>query len=249
MAYNQLAHYYDFLMRDAPYDKWHDFTNEMIREAGQSVESIVDLGCGTGEITTRLAKSGYQMTGVDFSSDMLSVAEQRGAKENLQIQWLQQDLLSLSGVENQDMAISYCDVVNYITEEDKLRKLFKNAADSLKSGGLFIFDVHSLNHVRHNLVNETFAEVYEDISYIWFCFEGEQDGEMYHDLTFFASDGDKYSRFDETHHQRTFSVELYRRLLQENGLAVQHLAADFSLNKKIDEDAERLFITAVKRSE
>ncbi|ALX50550.1 class I SAM-dependent DNA methyltransferase [Lentibacillus amyloliquefaciens] len=249
MAYKQMADYYDFLMRDAPYDKWHDYTEKMIRETGKSVDTIIDLGCGTGQITTKLAQSGYQMIGVDYSSDMLSFAEQRAGKEKLPIQWLQQDLLTLSGIENQDMAISYCDVLNYITEEDDLRKVFNNIAAALKPGGLFIFDVHSLYHVRHNLMNETFAEVYDDISYIWFCFEGERDGEMYHDLTFFASKGDKYSRFDELHHQRTYPIEFYERLLNENGFLVQHIAGDFSPGHQIEADAERFFITAVKRSE
>ncbi|QKY69514.1 class I SAM-dependent methyltransferase [Lentibacillus sp. CBA3610] len=249
MAYQQMAHYYDQLMQDAPYDKWRFFTETMIQQFGKSVVSIADLGCGTGQITTRLARSGYQMIGVDYSSDMLSIAEQRASNEKIPVQWLQQNLLDLTGIENQDMAISYCDVINYITEEDALRTVFANTANILKPGGIFIFDVHSLYHARNNMVNQTFAEVYDDISYIWFCVEGDRQGEMYHDLTFFVADDNKYSRFDELHHQCTFPIEFYKRLLNENGFDLQHLAGDFSPHHYINEDAERIFITAVKRSE
>lgn len=250
MAYNQMAYYYDQLMQDAPYDKWRLFTETVIEQFGKPVNKIVDLGCGTGQITTRLAESGYQMIGVDYSSDMLSFAEQRMSYQNAPpVQWIQQDLRELIGIENQDMAISYCDVMNYITEEDDLNTVFANTAALLKPGGIFIFDVHALYHVENNMVNHTFAEVYDDISYIWFCTEGDRQGEMYHDLTFFVSDDNTYSRFDEVHRQRTFPIEFYERLLHANGFGVQHLAGDFSLDHDVSERAERIFITAVKRSE
>ncbi|SFA69917.1 Methyltransferase domain-containing protein [Lentibacillus halodurans] len=250
MAYGQMAYYYDQLMQDAPYDKWTSFTEQMIQEFGKSVDSIVDLGCGTGQITTRLARSGYQMIGVDYSSDMLSLAEQRANTEQISIQWLQQDLRALAGIRNQDLAISFCDVLNYITKEKELRHVFESVSSMLKPGGLFMFDVHSFDHVEHDLVNQTFAEVSDDVSYIWYCLEGNEQGEMYHDLTFFIAEGNKYSRFDEMHHQRTFPISFYDRLLHDSGFEVRHITSDFSLqHHDINEQSERIFITAVKRSE
>ncbi|WP_029329095.1 class I SAM-dependent DNA methyltransferase [Lentibacillus jeotgali] len=252
MAYHQMAHYYDLLMEDAPYDKWIAFTEQIIQQSGKSVESIIDLGCGTGQITTRLARAGYRMIGVDNSSDMLSIADQRASAENMTVQWLQQDLRTLTGIENQDMAVSYCDVLNYITEVDELYTVFENIAGILKPGGLFIFDIHSLHHVENNLVNQTFAEVSDDVSCIWFCLEGDNRGEMYHDLTFFVEnehDG-RYARFEEWHHQQTFQVDFYKRLLNETGFEIQRLYGDFSLEESdVDDQAERIFITAVKRSD
>ncbi|HLR61104.1 MAG TPA: class I SAM-dependent methyltransferase [Lentibacillus sp.] len=250
MAYHQMAHYYDLLMEDAPYDKWISFTEQIIHQSGKKIESIVDLGCGTGQITTRLARAGYRMIGADSSADMLSIADQRARAENLTVQWVHQDLRTLTGIENQDMAVSYCDVLNYITEPDELPAVLENAADSLKPGGLFVFDIHSLNHVENHLVNQTFAEVSDAVSCIWFCLEGENQGEMYHDLTFFVENEGQYARFDEWHHQRTFSVNLFKDLLNDAGFDIQLISGDFSLeNDKIDELAERIFITAVKRSE
>ncbi len=242
-----MANFYDQLMIEAPYDKWKTFTEEMIKQSEKTVESIADLGCGTGQITTRLAREGYKMTGVDFSSDMLSIAEQRASNDNLPIQWIHQDLRFLDGINNLDMAISYCDVMNYITEEDELLTVFKRVANALKPGGLFIFDIHSLYHVQYNFVNQTFADVTDDLSYIWFCSEGEEQGEMYHDLTFFVKEQGAYTRFDESHHQRTFPIDFYSQLLTAAGFEMKHLSADFSLkNENIDEQSERIFIVAEK---
>ena len=250
MAYQQMASLYDQLMTNAPYDQWLQFTKSIIEKSGKNIKTIVDLGCGTGEITIGLAKAGYNLTGVDFSSDMLTYAEQKASNEKQSIQWINQDLRELTGFTNLDVAVSYCDVINYITSENELATVFTRVAESLKVGGLFIFDVHSLQHVEHRLVNQVFTLVTDDISYIWDCSEGEEFGEMHHDLTFFASDGHgKYDRFEEFHHQRTHSVEIYTRLLIEAGFEKPVLYSDFSLESDyLSEKSERIFFVAQKRS-
>src|SRR5699024_9207715 len=200
MAYGQIGHVYDPLMKDAPYDKWLTFTQEMIKASGKNIRTIADLGCGTGELTTRLAKEGYQLLGVDYSIDMLTYADQKSRHEHLDIQWIHQDLRELEGLENLDAVVSYCDVVNYITSETDLKNVFTRIAQSLKDGGLFMFDIHSLHYVINDLVNNSFTEVTDDMAYIWDCIAGDQPGEMYHELTFFISEDEKYDRIDEFHH-------------------------------------------------
>ncbi|GAA0442929.1 class I SAM-dependent methyltransferase [Lentibacillus halophilus] len=250
MTYEQMAYYYDLLMTEAPYDQWKSFTEAMIEQTKTSVSSIIDLGCGTGQITTRLAESGYHMTGVDYSSDMLTVAKQRADSERVPIQFIQQDLRMLEGFPLYDAAVSYCDVLNYITDEEELRTVFQRVAGLLRTGGLFIFDVHSLQHVHNYYKNQTFADVDDDVAYIWFCTPGEREGEMHHDVTFFAWDHSSghYIRFDEYHHQRTYSIHFYRQLLDEAGFTIRHVSSDFlEENNAIDAESERLFITAAKR--
>ncbi|WP_087971736.1 class I SAM-dependent DNA methyltransferase [Oceanobacillus rekensis] len=249
MAYQQMAYLYDQLMLNAPYAEWVDFTEKIINNSDKKINKIVDLGCGTGEITSRLADMGYQMTGVDYSADMLTYAEHKASKNNHSIQWLHQDLITLEGLSEYDAAISYCDVINYITSPDDLKKTFENVATSLKAGGLFIFDVHSLYQVEENYLNQTFADVTDDASYIWFCSEGEERGEMFHDLTFFSRVGDEYVRFDEFHHQRTHPVEFFKKLLIDTGFENLELYADFSLKENnINTKSERIFFLAEKRS-
>ncbi|MFZ3576477.1 class I SAM-dependent DNA methyltransferase [Virgibacillus sp. DJP39] len=250
MAYQQMAKLYDKLMDAAPYDQWDEITREILNQASISVNQIVDLGCGTGQITTRLAQSGYQMVGVDYSVDMLSYAEQRASEQNLSIQWINQDIRYTEGIIEADAVISYCDVINYITTEEDLNLVFANVADMLKDDGIFIFDIHSLNHVEQDMVNQTFATVDEDLSSIWFCSPGEDSGEMNHDLTFFVkTDGDSYSKFEEYHHQKTFSVGIYQTLLEQNGFQIKNIYGDFSLNEEdVHEETERIFFVAEKRS-
>lgn len=249
MAYQQMANLYDKLMADAPYDQWAKLTKDVLKQSTIPVHNMVDLGCGTGQITTRLANMGYQMTGLDYSVDMLSYAEQRASEQRLSIQWINQDLREMEGLTGMDAVVSYCDVMNYITSQEELHVVFSHVAKMLKENGLFIFDVHSLYHVANNLVNQTFATVDEDMSSIWFCSEGDEQGEMFHDLTFFVSNGESYSRFDEFHHQKTFSIEKYQNLLEQNGLQIRNIYSDFSLKSESTlEKAERIFFVAEKRS-
>lgn len=249
-AYHQMANLYDKLMDDAPYDQWVEFTREIFSQSGKNIQTIADLGCGTGQITTRLAHQGYQAAGIDNSVDMLSVARQRADQENVSIQWIHQDLQQLEGLKNLDAAVSYCDVMNYITDENALRSVFNRVVSLLKTGGLFIFDVHSVNQVEQFYVNQTFADVQDDVSYIWFCSAGEESGEMHHDLTFFVSDGKKYDRFEEYHHQKTYFIDFYKKLLTEAGFEIYGLYADFAINTDFDEGkAQRIFIIAEKQPE
>ncbi|MGY0694320.1 class I SAM-dependent DNA methyltransferase [Virgibacillus sp. FSP13] len=251
MAYQQMAYLYDQLMLDAPYDEWVAVTKEIFKQSDKKIKMVADLGCGTGQITTKLAKTGFDMIGVDYSEDMLSYAEQRASNAGLAVQWIHQDLRSLEGITGMDAVVSYCDVINYITTEEELATVFHHVANMLHEGGMFIFDVHSLYHVENHLVGETFALVDDAISYIWFCSPGEATGDMYHDLTFFVADDDddSYVRFDEYHHQRTFSIEVYQKLLQEAGFKIQHLFGDFSVRpKSVTDSTERIFFVAEKRS-
>lgn len=247
MAYQQMASLYDELMTHAPYDEWVDFTEQIFKESGKSMKKIADLGCGTGEITTKLASKGYEMIGVDYSQDMLTYAENKANNKNLDIKWLHQDIKELEGLNELDAAISYCDVLNYITEPEQLQLTFDHVYKSLKVGGLFLFDVHGIDYIMDNYINQTFADVTDEASYVWFCTPGEAVGEMYHDLTFFYLNDGKYERFDEQHHQRTFQSEFYINLLISSGFENVKVYADFSVvPHNTDENAARIFFSATK---
>lgn len=250
MAYEHMASVYDQLMNDAPYDEWLAFTKGIFTTYGENPKTVADLGCGTGEITIGLAEAGYESYGIDFSADMLAYAEQKVHTDHLPIHWIQQDLRTLNGFKNLDAAVSFCDVMNYIITESDLRATFKNIYHSLKPSGLFMFDIHSMDYVENRMKNNTFTEILDEVAYIWDCIPGEQVGEMYHEMTFFTvNEQGTYDRMDESHHQRTYSISFYEKLLIETGFEKPVLYSDFSLEKeKFDEKSERIFFVTKKRS-
>lgn len=53
----------------------------------------LELGCGSGRLTLQLAGLGHDMTGIDCSASMLSLArEQQAAQDVYRVQWHLQDL-------------------------------------------------------------------------------------------------------------------------------------------------------------
>ncbi|MDY0396741.1 class I SAM-dependent DNA methyltransferase [Virgibacillus halophilus] len=248
MSYQELALYYDRFMADAPYDEWVTFMKEVFSKYQLSGKRVADLGCGTGEIAWRIAAENYQVIAIDNSENMLSIAAQKADKQKVPIEFLHQDLRELQGLSELDAAVSFCDVINYIVEPEDLRKVFQATSESLRIGGLFVFDVHSISHVEADLIDHTFALEEADCSYIWFCTAGDMPGEMYHDLTFFVREksSELYRRFEETHHQRTYDVAFYKSLLLESGFAVKSVCGDFGLNNPVSDETERIFFIAEK---
>ncbi|GGP12556.1 class I SAM-dependent DNA methyltransferase [Oceanobacillus neutriphilus] len=248
MAYHKMAEVYDGLMENVPYDDWVVMIRQMIAQAAKPIQSVIDLGCGTGVITRKLAAGGYTMTGVDQSVEMLEKA-QKDLGPVSSINWLEVDITELDEHKQQyDMAISCCDVINYVTDLQSVEKAFKNIYQLLEKDGLFFFDVHSLYTVEDVYIGQTFSDVTDEAAYIWECIPGDEVGEMYHKLTFFHQEqGDRFIRFQEKHHQRTFPVEVYKNILKKIGFEKIKIYADFSLkSNNWNEKSERIFFLAEK---
>lgn len=56
--------------------------------------NALDLGCGAGVFSVYLAKSGYQVTGLDFIPKALEMASQLAKGKGAQVNWVQADLLN-----------------------------------------------------------------------------------------------------------------------------------------------------------
>lgn len=248
MTYSQMAFFYDTFMKHAPYDQWVKFTQNIFKHYGKTIQTITDLGCGTGEITLRLASLNYDMTGIDYSPEMLAIADQKARRFNKSVHWIKQDLRQLSNFGQQDAMISFCDVINYIPQRSDLQQVFKQIYKRLSVNGIFIFDVHAMNYAQQFLINETFAEVTDDLSYIWFCHEGDERGEMFHELTFFAqNEQGTYERYTEVHQQQTYEETIYEQLLYNSGFRQVDIYYDFQLRAMNSiGQPERVFFVALK---
>ena len=70
MAYEAFAGVYDAFNEDADYDALFRYVCGVLRAHGVEDGIVADLGCGTGELTLRLAAAGYDMIGVDLSPEL-----------------------------------------------------------------------------------------------------------------------------------------------------------------------------------
>ncbi|WP_243290625.1 class I SAM-dependent methyltransferase [Bacillus sp. FJAT-47783] len=243
--YHHFAYIYDQLMKDAPYDDWVKFLHQRAENDGNGGRRVLDLACGTGEISYRLAKLGYHVTGVDLSEDMLAVAKEKmimhGFQDSL---FIKQDMRKLEGFQPFDYIFLCCDSLNYLTCEQDVENTFHRVQQFLKKDGLFIFDVHSVYKMEQLFKNHTFAYSGDEVSYIWNCFEGDSEYSVIHELTFFVRNGSHYIRYDEDHEQRTFSIKTYTQLLENCGFT--NVDVSTGLVQTSLDKAERIFFVAKK---
>ncbi|QCT75885.1 class I SAM-dependent methyltransferase [Macrococcoides canis] len=229
---------YDRFMYDQPYDTWAQIVQQYIPVSG----SILDVATGTGKLL-QLVTAGEKV-GVDLSEDMLAVAE-----HNVEhAQFLVQDMTELNLARTFDTITCLCDSLNYLQDEDAVAHTFQNVYTHLKHEGTFIFDVHSVQKFERYFNNTTYSDDLSDIVYIWHAIEGETPLSVYHDMTFFVSDGTRYDRFDESHEQRTFPIDFYKEQLKAAGFEVEKVFFDFDEAQVTETDeVERVFFIAKKR--
>lgn len=247
MTYQRFAYLYDTLMEDVPYDRWVEWVIHLTDKHGLGKKKIMDLACGTGELSVRLAKAGFDVTGIDLSEDMLAVAQTKADGNGLSIPFYHQDMTGLTGLGQFEMIGIFCDSLNYLPETTDVEKTFAGVFQHLEPGGLFLFDVHSLYKMDVIFQEGPFTLTDDNISYIWECFQGEYPLSVEHELTFFVFDEEtgQYDRVEEYHFQRTYEIEKYIQMLNTAGFELVDIMADFKPGEPGPE-AERILFTAKK---
>ncbi len=247
MTYQKFAYLYDTLMEDVPYDGWVEWVTNLTQKYGVNGKRLLDLACGTGELSIRFVKAGFDVTGIDLSEDMLAVAQAKADGNGVSLPFYHQDMTELNGVGEFDIIGIFCDSLNYLPEKEDVQLTFARVYEHLKPGGLFLFDVHSIFKMDVIFHEGPFTYSDEEISYIWNCFPGEAIHSVEHELTFFVLDEatGQYNRVDEFHYQRTYEVAQYIQLLQEAGFEFLEIAADFKPGE-IGPEPERILFAARK---
>ena len=95
---------------------------------------IADFGCGPGLYTTRLARKGAEVTGIDFSARSIEYAQETAVRENLPIEYINQNYLEYETDKRFDLIIMiFCDFA--VLKPSKRAKMLSKFHALLKSGG------------------------------------------------------------------------------------------------------------------
>ncbi len=240
--YDRFSEIYDRLVFDIDYDA---YAARILREfalRGVPRGRLLELGCGTGNLTLRLKEQFREIIAVDRSDAMLSVAwNKSGGAEN--IRWLCQDIRALD-VPICDAAVSLLDTMNYLLSEEELRAAFQRVHDSLSPGGVFCFDLNTSRRLIEEIGENTWIYETEGIFYTW---ESEVSGDIVDfQLTFFVKGEDgRYERIDETQTQRCHRMEDVCRLLGEIGFRDVRVV-DLDTGEAASPESRRLLFSMVR---
>jgi len=113
---------------------------------------ILDLGCGAGRHTLLLAKRGFQVTGIDQSAKLLSVAVDEAQKNGLHARFIKDDIRTVSFSEKFDVILNVFTSFGYFENDDDNFALFTNVEKHLSDEGVFVFDFLNAENVKRNLI-------------------------------------------------------------------------------------------------
>jgi len=182
------------------------------------VQTLLDLGCGGGH-NDRWFKMYYQVTGVDLSKAMLSLAREL----NPEAIYLTGDMRSVRLEQTFD-AVVIADSITYMLSEDDLQQAFTTAYEHLAPGGVFVtyaeenrenFEqnaIHTSNQSRGDL-EVTLIENYYD--------PDPQDTTMEVIFIYLIRRAGELQVETDRHVLGLFSLETWGRLLRETGFEVE----------------------------
>ena len=244
-AYTSFASVYDTFMDNIPYKEWAEYLVGLLKEYGIQDGLVLDLGCGTGNMTELLAQSGYDMIGIDNAEEMLDIAIEKRAESGRDILYLLQDMREFELYGTVKAIVSICDSINYITEEEDLLEVFRLVNNYLDPKGIFIFDFNTVYKYSEVLGNQTIAEDRDECSFIWdnYYYEDEQINEYELSLFIKETDSDLYRKYQETHFQKAYDLEIIKGLIEQSGLEYITAYDAFTKNAPIRE-SERIYVIA-----
>lgn len=139
--FEDYAFFYDSLYQDRNYDKECDFLEMVFAKfSARKINSILDLGCGTGRHTIILSERGYNLVGVDQSERMLSEARRKSFKKKFSIDFVKADIRDVDIKRKFDAIILMFAVLSYQTTNSDVQAVFKTIKKHLKPNGIFFFD-------------------------------------------------------------------------------------------------------------
>lgn len=244
--YHDFASVYDRL-QDTDYERFADYYEEIFKKFGCKPELIVDLACGTGNITLPLAKRGYDMIGIDLSVEMLNIAREKAVIAGQDILFLNQDMTEFELYGTVDAVVCALDGVNYLTENGQLEQLFQLTENYLNPNGIMIFDINTEYKLKDILGGKTFVNEENGIYYVWQNFYEDSTNICQFVLNFFQKQEDgSYLRFDEFQEERAYTETEIRCLAERSGLEFLGCFSPFSFLPPTKQE-ERIFFALRKK--
>ena len=243
-AYKALAVSYDRLTNDVDYEAVVAFYKEILAREGVKPRTAVDLACGTGSVAMLLAKDGLQVTAVDMSEDMLTVAAQKSAMMDNPPRLVCQSLQEFRLPKGVDLAVCALDSLDYITEPADCAQAIKRVYKALNPSGIFIFDVNTPEKLRA-MDGQVFLDEDDDVYCVWRGEFDEKTNICSYGMDLFQREGESWYRSFEEHREYAYSQEQLTEFLKDAGFTHIEVYADRRF--KTPQDGEqRIYFKARK---
>lgn len=210
-------------------------------------KSILDLGCGTGQLAAYFLENGYEVVGVDASEHMLQHAREnaRSFVEAGQASFVQGDVADIHLRGQFGLVVSTFDTLNHLPDLDALIGCFRCVYSV--STGFFVFDLNT--RVGLNRWNNIQIDDSDEMLIITRgIYDGVSDRAWTRISGFLKREDGAFDRFDETVFNTVFELARVRDELLRAGWDEVYFARVQDLRTPIDEPERegRVFVVASK---
>ncbi len=244
MSYSDFARFYDILTENINYNEIAEYYNGILEKRGVRKGCLLDLACGSGNLSIPLSEYGYNVFGADVSHEMLTMAANKSDK----IHWICADMTKLSFENQFDAVVCALDSLNHLEDQNQIQDSFNGIFQSLKSGGVFAADLNTPYKHKFVLADNAFTFDYEGLFCGWQN-ELEKDSpllpvEMF--LDFFSENNDgSYTRYSDYVREIALPWEAVEDMLKKSGFS--HIEIEEYLTAEaLTEKSEKFTVIARK---
>ncbi len=200
---------------------------------------VLDMACGAGRHAILFAKKGFDVTAVDLSQALLSIAKERAERFNLNIQFVNSDLRKFSINKKFALVNNLFTSFGYFEEDEENFKILKIAFEHLKNGGYFVIDYLNRYEVEKNLVPRSITEL--------------PDGSILQERRINSNRVEKKITINNNGSEKSFteSVRMYsedelKNAVKKTGFNIEKVFGDFEGNNFNLQTSPRIIIIARK---
>lgn len=244
--YNIFARYYDGLTKNINYQDLAEYFHTIIKKyEGKENGILLDLACGTGNVSEEMSRLGYDVIGVDNSEEMLNRAFEKKYDSGLNVQYICQDMRKLDMFGTIDVTICVLDSINHLDSLEDITQIFSRVSLFSEPNGLFIFDVNTKYKHEKVLANNIFIYETDDIYCVWENSYQKETNEVKINLEFFERNGSIYKRYSENFSEKAYDIANLDKALLDNKFEILAHYDGFSLNS-LNNKSERIVFVARK---
>lgn len=194
---------------------------EYLNGSGINRGRFIDIGCGGGITCRLLSDAGFEVTGIDISKSLLTIARERVPGGNFyEVSYHTFNIPSCTAV----AAIG--EVLNYTFDDaidaGQRHHFFRRVFEALQSGGVFLFDVAGPERAPSAGIQKTFS-VQADWAVLMETKMDRSNNILTRHITSFRKKGTSYERDFEVHKLQLLNISEIEATLKRIGFKVKIL--------------------------
>lgn len=246
MSYDNFSDFYDLLTDNVEYEKRADYFCRLLSMCSIKNGILLDLGCGTGSMSVKMADKGFDVIGVDSSIGMLNAARQKAYESSAEILLLNQNMQEIDLYGTVDCAICVLDGINHLEGESDVKRTFEKVSLFMNKGGVFAFDVNTIYKHKNVLADNVFVYEPDDLFCVWQNNYNPEDNSVDISLDFFEEEDGVYYRSCESFSEQAYELENIKLWLEEAGFEVVGIFDDLTTDP-VNPETERAVFLAKKK--